>query len=307
MGRMLKITKHANARWGKDAESIAQSFVTNSLLKKVKYASSNTVAFEKISYSSLGLGSGYKVGSTKFVRVGNEFGCREGLTRDMQNQSRQLGKNSYIIVRNKMPIQQVTYREMFNKDWKNFLKDFFSHVGMNDVLVDMAGIYSEANSKIAFPVDGSQSLTMGTLASSLILLARNPVIFCRDRGRKGLRNYREVIEELVRDKLNVAKKRNRGLNATQIYSRNSSNFILWNLLYYFDLMPDVSKGWRFNSPNGPDTYVAYGSRKIGNTIKKLDKEQRENLFDILGGKDSPVIRSFPSSVSVAIQDMATAK
>lgn len=307
MGRMLKITKHGNARWGKDAESIAKSFVTNSVLRNVKWTTANSVAFEETNYSSLGTGSGYKIGNTKFVRIGNEFGCREALTRDVQNQARYLTKNNFLVIRNKMPIQQITYRKMFEDGWKDFLKDFLSHVDMNNTLIDIAGIYTPHATKISFPLDQKQSITMGTLASSLILLVRNPVIFCRDRGKKGLRNYREVIQELVWDKLEIQKKRSRGLRVHSRYSRNSTNFILWHLLYYFDLMSNVSKGWRFSSPNGPDTYVTYGARKIANTIVKLNKDQREDFFDILGGKDSPVIRSFPSSVTTAIQDMATTK
>jgi hypothetical protein len=307
MGRILRLTKNSGARWGKSAESIAQSFVTNSKMKNLKSLHGNSIVHKEIAYGALG-GVGYKIGNTSFSGTGSQFGCREGLTRDMQNLNRNLaGKDNILVIRNKMPIQQVTYKEMFMEGWKDFLKDFLSHIDMSEDLIDKFGIYSKSPARISFPLNHNQSRTLGTVASALILLTRNPVAFCRDRGKKGLRNHRELIQEFVNDKLDAAGGRKAGLRTTMRYARNGSNYILWHLLYYFDLMPSISKIWVGNTPNGPDTFVTFGTARIASAIEKLDKNQREDFFDLVGGEDSAVVRGFPSSVRLAIQDVATAK
>lgn len=310
MGRILKITKNANVRWdNQNNRGIVESFVTGSYMKNVRYGNGRAVFQEKANFHSLGVnGNTYALGTTKFIGVGNTFGCREGLTRDMQRVNPRLSaKNSVLVVRDKMPVQQTTYREMFKEGWKDFLEDFLGHIDVSRKLVELCGMYNDSPGKISFPITSRQSSTLSTVSAALILLTRNATVFCRGRGQKGLRNYKEVIEELVDDQLGKANRRKNGLSAGGKYTRNGANFVLWNLLFYFDLLPIISKDWRTNMPNGPDTFVAFGARRIANEIVGLNTENKEEFFDMLGGIDSPIIRSFPSSINLAIRDMATAR
>ncbi len=309
MGRILKITKQSNVRWdNQNNRGIVESFVNGSYMKNVRYGNGRAIFQEKANFHSLGInGNTYALGTTKFIGVGNTFGCREGLVRDMQRANTRLSaKNSVLIVRDKMPVHQVTYREMFKEGWVDFLEDFLSHIDVSRKLVELFGMYNDSPGKISFPVTSKQSSTLSTVSSALILLTRNPTVFCRDRGKKGLRNYKEVIEELVHDHIGKSNRRKNGLAAGGAYTRNGANFILWNLLFYFDLLPIISKDWRTNVPNGPDTFVVYGARRIANEIAGLNKENKEEFFDMLGGIDSPIIRGFPSSINLAVRDMATA-
>ena len=308
MGRILKITKLGNVRWdNKNNRGIVESFVTGSFMENVRYGNGTAIFAEKANFHSLGMsGKTYALGTTKFIGVGNTFGCREGLTRDMQRVNPRLSaKNSVLVVEDKMPLQQISYREMFKEGWKDFLEDFLGHIDVSRTIIELCGMYQVSPSKISFPITSRQSSTLSTVSAALILLVRNPTVFCRDRGKKGLRNYKEVIEELVHDQLGKSTRRKNGLSGGGRYTRNGANFVLWNLLFYFDLLPTLSKNWGTNMPNGPDTFVAYGARRIANEVVKLNTEKKEEFFDMLGGVDSPIIRSFPSSVNLAIRDMAT--
>ncbi len=304
MGRILKVVKHGNGRWGKDSRSIIESFVTNSVMKKVKYGNGG-LFHKEISFSRIGnRNTPYIVGSTKFYGVGNSFGCREGLTRDMRNQNSSLTKNSVLVVRHKMPVQQITYRKMIEDGWVDFLKEFLGILDVDKKLIEMCGIYkSEGNPQISFPITKSQTTTLNTVAATLIMLIRNPSVFCRNRGKKGMRNHREVIEELVHDQLTKLSRTTYN-SSRKRYTHNTANFVLWNILFYLDLLPTISKNWGGNMPNGPETFVVYGATRIGTALRSLNENERENFFDLLGGKKSPIIRSFPSSISLAIEDMA---
>lgn len=306
MGRILKVVKHGNGKWGKDARSIVESFVTDSTMKKVKYGGSKNYHHKETRFSLIGGRSPYSIGSTKFYGVGSSFGCREGLTRDLRNQSGSLDKNSVLVVRHKIPIQQITYRKMFEDGWVYFLKDFLGVLDVSDELIELCGIYkSNPHPEISFPVTKSQSVTLNTVAATLVMFIRNPSIFCRNRGKKGMRNHREVIEELMHDKLTKLARAKAGVYSRGGYTHNTANFILWNILFYLDLLPAISKNWVGNMPNGPETYVVYGARRISNALKSLDDAGKKEFFDLLGGEDSQIIRSFPSSISLAIRDMAT--
>ena len=306
MGRILKVVKHGNGRWGKDAKSIIESFVTNSTMKKVKYGSGASYAYKETRFSAIGSrNTPYRIGATKFYGVGNSFGCREGLTRDLRNQNGSLSKNSVLVVKHKMPVQQVTYRTMIEDGWVDFLKEFLGVLDVDKKLIELCGIYkSDGQAQISFPLTKTQGATLSTVAGALVMLIRNPSVFCRSRGKKGMRNHREVIEELVHDQLAKRGRIKMGVYSRKGYTHNTANFVLWNILFYLGLLQTISKNWRVNMPNGQETYVVYGSERIANALMSLNENERENFFDLLGGKNSPIIRSFPSSISLAIEDMA---
>ena len=313
MGRSILLRKNRGTSWDETAIEIVMSFVDDTVefsKNPINARTGRVCTDEKPRFSRLNLSYTYKLANIFFQQVGSEFGCREGLTRSMRTINGKIrDKNSVVVVKERVTHsgKNITHKSVFKDGWKSFVKDFLSHSNIDEDFIEMFTMLNSTGNIVSFPLTRYQKLTDSTVASALVGLIRNCTIFTG--GTKGeFRSYEEVIRELV-GALEYAWEHN--LLTDNPYSNNrskyhlhSSNVVLWHVLHYLDMMKLISKSNPANSPNGPNTFISGYLDGIVNAICKADKEQAEEMLDLLGGVDSEIVARFSTSIRIAMLDKA---
>jgi hypothetical protein len=309
MGRTLLLRKDRGTVWDEDAKSIAFSYIdpkAQLTQNPINPRTKRPFTHDPPKIGSLNLQYSYKLARVFFNQIGSEFGCREGLTRDMQNAQRRLRtKDSILLVKE----QIVPQEDKFHSYWKEFMKEFLSCLGVEDNVVENFALTSSSTRMVCFPIDARQRVTDGTIASAVVGLIRNADIFIKRKNsrRLGYRTYKEVIKEMIDELESKWKHNKRNNTSVRIkYPIHTSNVAFWHVLHYIGLMPSISKRTTSsrNNSNGPHTFVGTYHGPISRAITGSNKEQINDLLEFVGGADAEFTRVLPSTIRAAILDRA---